>query len=103
MPDDDSGDNLTGVYDTHDASIRAEALPVPCRCGAKLAYALDAEGQPNGVLHALPMCADFESRDALAFMQWLNAGMREKLHRLRVERARRGARAARIGGRRGRT
>ncbi len=45
--------------------------PDRCPCGAEIAVSFD----PPGVLHGMPMCAEFEKREVLNYLQWVS-GMR---------------------------
>jgi hypothetical protein len=40
-----------------------------CPCGAEVAV---SDGARPAVLHAMPQCKDFEERDPLAYLRWLN-------------------------------
>lgn len=39
-----------------------------CPCGGKVRVF------DKGILHALPMCADFEARDPVEFVRWVREG-----------------------------
>lgn len=52
-----------------DERVKGFVLP-PCPfCGKTVAYTRDDNGEPNGLLHALPMCEKFEQLDPLDFVR----------------------------------
>ena len=44
----------------------------PCPACARAIYVdTDADGQPTGVYHAMPMCERYEAEDASPFLLWV--------------------------------
>jgi hypothetical protein len=53
-------------------SEQAEELP-PCPfCGGRLAYTVDADGRPDGLLHSLPTCNRYDDLEIDEFMHQAN-------------------------------
>jgi hypothetical protein len=47
-----------------------EKVNTTCPCGRNVTVGYTDQGEPT-VLHEMPMCDDFASRDILAYVRWL--------------------------------
>jgi hypothetical protein len=47
-----------------------EKIKTTCPCGGKVSIGYDGEGR-GVVMHAMPMCEDFEKKDPMDYMTWL--------------------------------
>lgn len=52
-------------------SLMAKELQVRCPCGARLAIALDEQGEPEGVLHGGTPCRKFEALEPDHFLTYV--------------------------------
>jgi hypothetical protein len=57
-------------------SVEGHELSAPCvACGEQIAYTIDADGNPDGLIHAMPFCDRFLMLDCTpdAFADYLRA------------------------------
>lgn len=47
-----------------------EKVNTTCPCGRNVSIGYTEDGSPT-ILHEMPMCADFESREGLDYVIWL--------------------------------
>jgi len=60
------------------AEICEPLLPCPT-CGKAVGFTLGLDGEPIGIVHELPMCKDFDERDAGDYLTWLNEHYAQKI------------------------
>ncbi len=57
-------------------TIEARPLGKCPECGAGVAATIDGNGMPDGIIHEMPTCHAFDSREAQEFATW----MRKRLY-----------------------